>query len=61
MNWSDQESCDYLTWNLEGKALDIANKMDDYSYRQIMKNTKLDSWFGSIELAETLRANFSGL
>ena len=59
-NWCDQECRDYLTWSLEGKALDyftIATRMgEDYSFDEILK--KLESRFGSCDLTETTRVHF---
>ncbi|XP_060588917.1 uncharacterized protein LOC132744275 [Ruditapes philippinarum] len=59
-NWTDSESKDYLTWSLQGKALDfftITNKAGHcYSYKQMMK--KLETRFGDQELTETSRVKF---
>ena len=59
-NWGEQECKDYLTWSLEGKALDfftITIRMDEeFTFKEILK--KLESRFGSVELIETARVNF---
>ena len=59
-NWGEQECKDYLTWSLEGKALDfftITVRMDEeFTFEEMLKN--LESRFGSVELIETARVNF---
>ena len=59
-NWGEQECKDYLTWSLEGKAMDfftITIRMDEeVTLEEIIK--KLESRFGSVELIETARVNF---
>ena len=59
-DWGEQECKDYLTWSLEGKALDfftITIKMnEEFTFEEILK--KLESRFGSVELIETARVNF---
>ena len=59
-NWGEQECKDYLTWSLEGKALDfftITFRIDEeFTFKEILK--KLESRFGSVELIEIDRVNF---
>ncbi|MEW8545915.1 MAG: hypothetical protein AB2693_20530 [Candidatus Thiodiazotropha sp.] len=60
MEWSEEESKDYLMWSLEGKALDFftitETKLEKYSFRSIMK--KLETRFGVKELKETSKVKF---
>jgi hypothetical protein len=60
LQWSSTECKDYLTWCLEGKALDfftiVTSMGEQLSYAQIMK--KMDTRFGAKELKETSKAKF---
>lgn len=60
MDWTDDESRDYLNWSLEGKALDcftLSTQMGtEYLFRQVMR--KLEGRFGAKELAETSKGKF---
>ncbi|XP_052762346.1 uncharacterized protein LOC128204991 [Mya arenaria] len=60
MRWTDEESLDYLSWCLQGKALDHYSLMVQnghrLSFRRLMR--MLDNRFGTTELPETARAKF---
>ena len=54
------ECLDYLTWSLEGKALDYithAMKSEKFTYKTMMK--KLEGRFGSYEMTDTARMKFT--
>ncbi|XP_052786291.1 uncharacterized protein LOC128221730 [Mya arenaria] len=60
MRWTDEESLDYLSWCLQGKALDHYSLMvqngHKLSFRRLMR--MLGNRFGTTELPETARAQF---